>query len=155
MRLLSIYPTSGTARSSTSSSILNGPLQRVRILTGAQRDLRTLFAERETFEQIPDELAESIILCVQLLDQVDDLATDACGRITNSPRLRLRRILTRKLVVEQNPEKLLCLSCELFTTLVFRRNGFGDSDDAFRDRAGVREIELEIDVSHVAVRHLR
>src|SRR2546430_16676745 len=63
------------------------PLQRARILAGAQGDRRPLFAELEALEEVADVLAEPVVDDGGALDGVDEGAAERGGLVAEAQRV--------------------------------------------------------------------
>lgn len=144
----STVDSAGPPRASRSPlSALNGPLQRVGILTGAQGDLRAFFAELKALEEVAYELAEAVTREVDGGHMVNKLTSDRRRLVANAHRLGRIVVLAR--VAEQEMPQLFRRRNHLRRGDPQLLGMFLDEDqDAIGDPSGVRQVERDVEVRH-------
>ena len=124
------------------------PLQRFRILSRQQGNLRTLFPELETFEKIADELSEAVAGEVGRDDGVDELARDRRGFIAHRIRFLGRRVVVFATETEQEiPETFGGVDGIGCVDPLFFREALHDHQQPVGNAASVWNVERDVEVS--------
>ena len=121
------------------------------IFSGAQRNLRSFFAELEALEEIADVLAEAVAFDVQGIELVNKLTTKDCCFVANGDGFGATGILIIRAVAKEKignslgrVDRFNGLDAVLFAV------AFEEVEDAIGEATGMRQIERDVEMRHAS-----